>query len=170
MNCPICNAPVSEDNKKCPICGSNLQISDLPGDNPSLVDASRSKVKGASYGAHMRYSSLAIISFCLSFMPLVGYIISLVDQAKFYKTNNYNNLAYGNPYYYQETYTPSAIVLILVLCFLPAIITGHMARREILLSNGVIAGRGFALTGLILGYLVPAMFILGIILSVVFNS
>ncbi len=40
-----------------------------------------------------------------------------------------------------------------VLAGLPAVITGHMARREIARSGGRLAGGGLALTGLILGYL-----------------
>jgi hypothetical protein len=44
---------------------------------------------------------------------------------------------------------------------IPAIITGHMARREIRGAGGAVGGRGLALTGLIAGYA-------NVVISVVF--
>lgn len=44
-----------------------------------------------------------------------------------------------------------------LLCGIPAIITGHIARRRIRQSNGTLSGDGLALSGLILGYLGSAV-------------
>ncbi len=43
-----------------------------------------------------------------------------------------------------------------------AVITGHMARREIRDSLGALTGDGLALAGLILGYLQLALTVLGV--------
>lgn len=43
-----------------------------------------------------------------------------------------------------------------------AVITGHMARNEIRRSNGMLAGDGMAVAGLILGYLHLALVLIGI--------
>ncbi|MBX3713761.1 MAG: DUF4190 domain-containing protein [Lysobacter sp.] len=49
-----------------------------------------------------------------------------------------------------------------------AIITGHMARGEIRRSNGELDGDGFALVGLILGWLSVALWVLGILFIFLF--
>lgn len=48
---------------------------------------------------------------------------------------------------------------------IPAIITGHVARKKIRQSNGILAGDGMALAGLILGYIFT---IIPIIIIVIF--
>ncbi|UVT16041.1 MAG: DUF4190 domain-containing protein [Nitrospira sp.] len=47
-----------------------------------------------------------------------------------------------------------------LLMSIPAIITGHMAKREIRSSNGAIHGEGMAMTGLIAGYVNAALSVL----------
>jgi hypothetical protein len=47
-----------------------------------------------------------------------------------------------------------------------AIITGHMARAQIRASHGVEAGDGFALGGLVLGYLSLIVGIIGLLLAI----
>jgi hypothetical protein len=49
-----------------------------------------------------------------------------------------------------------------------AVITGHMARKEIRNSNGMIEGDGLALTGLITGWAMIALSILGLIMIFLF--
>ncbi len=49
-----------------------------------------------------------------------------------------------------------------------AVITGHMARKEIRNSNGMIEGDGLALAGLITGWAMIILSILGLILIVLF--
>ncbi len=60
-------------------------------------------------------------------------------------------------------------ILGLFLCSIftsiPAIITGHMARRQIK-NNPTLSGAGVALSGLILGYIASALFLLIIPISV----
>jgi hypothetical protein len=48
-----------------------------------------------------------------------------------------------------------------------AVITGHMAQSEIKKSGGMITGKGMAVAGLIMGYLVLALGICGICLAIV---
>jgi hypothetical protein len=45
-----------------------------------------------------------------------------------------------------------SFVMLPVIAALPAVITGHMARREIRESGGRVTGDGLALLGLIIGY------------------
>ena len=47
---------------------------------------------------------------------------------------------------------------------LVAIITGHMARREIRRSNGQLGGDGMAIAGLVLGWISAALWIVGIVI------
>lgn len=60
-----------------------------------------------------------------------------------------------------------ASLLIEIFGGLPAIICGHMALGPIRNSGGAIAGRGFAITGLILGY-VSVAFTIFIIIGFLF--
>lgn len=46
-----------------------------------------------------------------------------------------------------------SLVLLGPLAAIPAIICGHLSRRDIRRSNGALAGGGMALAGLIMGYL-----------------
>ena len=48
-----------------------------------------------------------------------------------------------------------------------AVITGHMAKKEINASNGTITGGGMATAGLILGWIQVALFILAIVVIAV---
>jgi hypothetical protein len=50
---------------------------------------------------------------------------------------------------------------------LAAIITGHLAKKEIKESNGMLSGGGMATAGLILGYIQWGFILLGIIVIVV---
>ncbi len=49
-----------------------------------------------------------------------------------------------------------------ILTSVPAIICGHIARRQIRDAEGRVGGEGMALTGLILGYLTTALSVLAI--------
>jgi len=49
-----------------------------------------------------------------------------------------------------------------ILTSVPAIICGHIARRQIREGEGREAGEGMALTGLILGYMVTVLSVLAI--------
>jgi len=51
---------------------------------------------------------------------------------------------------------------------LAAIIFGHMGRAEIRRSNGQLDGDGLAVTGLVLGWLSVAMWVLVVVVFVVF--
>lgn len=51
-----------------------------------------------------------------------------------------------------------------IIPWLLAIILGHMARNQILRSNGMIVGNGFYITGLVLGYAVPVLIVSAAIL------
>ncbi|MBU0631990.1 DUF4190 domain-containing protein [bacterium] len=47
-----------------------------------------------------------------------------------------------------------------------AIITGHMARSNIKNSNGRLSGDGFAVTGLVLGYIVILLYLVVVLFFV----
>ena len=51
---------------------------------------------------------------------------------------------------------------------LVAIVTGHMARKEIRRSNGQMDGDGLAVGGLILGWISAALWLIGIVVFIVF--
>lgn len=61
-----------------------------------------------------------------------------------------------------------------IIQFLPiigpvaAVVTGHMARREIRASGGSISGNGMALAGLIMGYIMLVVYLLLCVLGLVF--
>lgn len=63
----------------------------------------------------------------------------------------------------------SMIAGIVGLTFIPligsivAVITGHMAKNEINRSNGAFTGDGFAIAGLILGYIGIGFFVIGLL-------
>ncbi len=68
--------------------------------------------------------------------------------------------------------TSLVLGLLSIACFLfltgiPAIITGHIARRRAKQQPGVYGGSGLALTGLILGYLSIPLTILGLVIAAV---
>lgn len=50
---------------------------------------------------------------------------------------------------------------------LAAIILGHLAKKEIKNSNGMITGNGMATTGLILGYVVLGLLACGCIVAII---
>lgn len=54
------------------------------------------------------------------------------------------------------------------LASIVAVITGHMARKEIRLSNGSIDGDGFAMAGLIMGWAMIALSVIGLLLIILF--
>lgn len=58
--------------------------------------------------------------------------------------------------------------LLPVLGSLGAIVLGHMARADIRRSAGQQVGDGFAIAGLVLGWLSVIVWLLGVILAVVF--
>lgn len=51
---------------------------------------------------------------------------------------------------------------------LVAIVTGHMARKEISNSSGRLDGDGLAVGGLVLGWVSAALWLIGIVVFVVF--
>jgi hypothetical protein len=51
-----------------------------------------------------------------------------------------------------------------------AVITGHLAKREIRESGGTIGGDGMALAGLIMGYVQIGLIVLGVILILTFAA
>ena len=55
-----------------------------------------------------------------------------------------------------------------LLASIVAVVTGHMARKEIRKSNGTIEGDGFAIAGLIMGWAMIILSIIGILLIVLF--
>ncbi|MCL7713990.1 DUF4190 domain-containing protein [Stenotrophomonas mori] len=58
--------------------------------------------------------------------------------------------------------------LLPLLGSLGGIIFGHMARREIRASNGRLDGDGLAVTGLVLGWLSVAMWVIGLLVVFLF--
>lgn len=50
---------------------------------------------------------------------------------------------------------------------LAAVITGHLANKEINESNGMVTGKGFATAGLILGYIQLGFILLGFVLVII---
>jgi hypothetical protein len=59
-------------------------------------------------------------------------------------------------------------VLFPVIAAIVAVITGHMARREIRDSGGRLSGEGLATIGLVLGYAQLALTVLGICAGLIF--
>lgn len=90
-------------------------------------------------------------------------------------TENIPPQAPGSPTLKQDSTLAivSLVTGILGWTFLPfigaivAIITGHLAKKEIRESGGILSGDGMALAGLILGYTMLGLTILGILVFVV---
>jgi len=61
----------------------------------------------------------------------------------------------------------SAVILPLFFNSVAAVITGHMAKKEINASNGSVTGGGMATAGLILGWIQVALFILAVVVIAV---
>lgn len=57
-----------------------------------------------------------------------------------------------------------------VLGAIAAVVCGHLAKKEIRESNGMLSGDGMALAGLILGYVQIGILVLGIICLVTFSA
>ena len=57
----------------------------------------------------------------------------------------------------------SGVILPLFFNSVAAVITGHMAKKEINASNGTITGGGMATAGLVLGWIQIALFILAVV-------
>lgn len=60
----------------------------------------------------------------------------------------------------------SAVILPIFFNSIAAVITGHMAKKEINASNGTITGGGMATAGLILGWIQIALFVLAVVVIV----
>lgn len=58
-------------------------------------------------------------------------------------------------------------ILVPVLGSLAAIVTGHLANKEINESNGMLSGKGMATAGLILGYVQIGFIVLALITVIV---
>ena len=54
-----------------------------------------------------------------------------------------------------------------VVSAIAAVITGHLAKKEIRASNGTMGGDGMALAGLLMGYIQLGLFVLAIIVITV---
>ncbi len=54
-----------------------------------------------------------------------------------------------------------------VVAAIAAVITGHLAKKEIRESGGTMGGDGMALAGLLMGYIQLGLFVLGIIVVLV---
>ena len=59
-------------------------------------------------------------------------------------------------------------ILLPMIASIVAIVTGHMARAEIRRSAGTVDGDGFAVAGLILGWISMALALLAIVVLVLF--
>ena len=59
-------------------------------------------------------------------------------------------------------------ILLPMIASIVAIVTGHMARAEIRRSAGTVDGDGFAVAGLILGWMSMALALLAIVVLVLF--
>lgn len=59
-------------------------------------------------------------------------------------------------------------ILVPLLGTLAAIITGHLAKREIKESNGALGGSGMATAGLILGYVQLAFIVILLVALIIF--
>ena len=92
------------------------------------------------------------------------------------ENSNPYNMPPGMPVYRRN----STLAIVSLICgvatwfFIPvigalvAVITGHLAKKEIRESNGALSGDGMAITGLVLGYIQLGFVVLGIIAVVVF--
>lgn len=88
------------------------------------------------------------------------------------ENNNSYTIPPYTPVYRHESTLAVASMICGILSWLPvihffgaiaAVITGHMAKKEIRESNGTLTGDGMALTGLILGYAQLGLVVLAII-------
>ncbi|MEN6572687.1 MAG: DUF4190 domain-containing protein [Anaerolineaceae bacterium] len=57
-----------------------------------------------------------------------------------------------------------------VIGAIAAVVTGHLAKKEIRESNNTLSGDGMALAGLILGYVQIGILVLGILCLLVFGA
>lgn len=60
--------------------------------------------------------------------------------------------------------------LLPVIGAIAAVVTGHLAKKEIRESNNTLSGDGMALAGLILGYVQIGALVLGILCLLVFGA
>lgn len=61
----------------------------------------------------------------------------------------------------------AAWIIFPVVSAIAAVITGHLAKKEIRASNGTMGGDGMALAGLLMGYIQLGLFVLAIIIITV---
>lgn len=61
----------------------------------------------------------------------------------------------------------AAWIIFPVVSAIAAVITGHLAKKEIRASNGTMGGDGMALAGLLMGYIQLGLFVLAIIVITV---
>jgi hypothetical protein len=93
------------------------------------------------------------------------------------ENNNSYTVPPYTPVYRHESSLAVASMICGILSWLPvihffgaiaAVITGHMAKKEIRESNGTLTGDGMALTGLILGYAQLGLLLIGLICIMTF--
>ena len=61
----------------------------------------------------------------------------------------------------------AAWIIFPIVAAIAAVITGHLAKKEIRDSNGTMSGDGMALAGLLMGYIQLGLFVLAIIVIAV---
>ena len=61
----------------------------------------------------------------------------------------------------------AAWIIFPVVAAIAAVVTGHLAKKEIRESGGTVGGDGMALAGLLLGYIQLGLAVLGIIIVIV---
>jgi hypothetical protein len=61
----------------------------------------------------------------------------------------------------------AAWIIFPVVAAIAAVVTGHLAKKEIRESGGTLGGDGMSLAGLLLGYIQLGLFVLGIIIVLV---
>ena len=61
----------------------------------------------------------------------------------------------------------AAWIIFPIVAAIAAVITGHLAKKEIRNSNGTLSGDGMALAGLLMGYIQLGLFVLAIIVIMV---
>jgi hypothetical protein len=61
----------------------------------------------------------------------------------------------------------AAWIIFPIVAAIAAVITGHLAKKEIRESGGTMGGDGMALAGLLMGYIQLGLFVLGIIIVLV---
>ena len=159
MFCPECGAPNDDDSVYCGNCGAPMD----PGEMPNTKDADGSPVKESveewDADAPRQASQGSLSAGEVSLAPVAPEPSPAADRAAFTQTSGMAiaSLAMGI----------AGWTLFPVLGSILAIIFGYAARREIRRQPDRLTGDGMAVAGLVLGWIMVGLSVVGLVLGAV---